>query len=160
MFLIFFPKEYQGAASIFSVLIISILFIQISGLYNLMIYQKKKSLWIMYVSILGAIASIAFNFLLVPKYSMTGAALASVITAFLMLLAKHYYAKKSFYIKLPYRKVLVSLLVFALVIVVSLYININIYLLLTLKVVIIFVVTWFLYFKYKKELKLLASNDE
>jgi len=148
--LIFFNKDYLESINIIPLIIVSIFLINISGLYNLMIYQEKKSRTIMSISIIGAALSIGFNFLLVPTKGMIGAALASVLAALAMLVLKFIYAKKTYYVDLPIPNLLFWFLLSGIIIAIDLNLMINIYISLIFKVLIMLISIFIIYKKNKK----------
>lgn len=155
---IFFSGEYLKANKILLLLILSVLFIQLAGLYNLMVYQHKKSVWIMYVSIIGALASIGFNFLLVPKYGLIGAAVASILTSLLILIVKYFFAKKSYYLQLPIGKISFWIFVATIIVAIDSNLNYNIYLLVVIKLILVGAFSTIVYLRNKEKLKLLLKQ--
>lgn len=152
---IFFNSDYLRTIEVFPILMLSIFFIQISGIYNLMIYQYKKPQWIMIISILGALSSIGFNFLLVPKFGMIGAAIASVFSAALLLGLKFVYAKKSYFIPLPLKLIFMLSSILSILIIIDISLSFDIYISLITKTIALLITAYFLYLKYKDTIKLL-----
>lgn len=153
---IFFDKSYDEAIVLIPLIILSILFVNISGFFNLMIYQEKKPKIIMYISILGAFISILLNFLFVPSYSMIGAACASIVTAFIILVCKYIYARKAYYISLPIKNLIVYFLLGLIVIFFDLKFVYNLYLSLFIKCIILSLMILYFYIKNKNLRKLIT----
>tara|TARA_R110002049_G_scaffold2365_2_gene17257 strand:- start:14510 stop:15925 length:1416 start_codon:yes stop_codon:yes gene_type:complete len=155
---IFLDEKYVSAAGVIPLIVFSLLILQISGLYNLMIYQSKKSTTIMSISIVAAFASIVFNFLLIPKFGMYGAAWSSITSAIMIFILSHIYAKKNYYIKLPLKKVLVWITIASSIVFLDIYINLtNFYLLFAVKIILTALGFYFFYKREFKTLKLLIK---
>lgn len=153
---LFFDKTYAQAISLIPLIIVSIFFVNISGLFNLMIYQEKKPKTIMYISIVGAFVSILLNFLLVPLYSMLGAAFASIITALIILVGKYVYARKAYYISLPIRSMFVYFVLGLIIVFFDMKINYNLYYSLFFKCIILSLMIILFYVKNKNLSKLIV----
>lgn len=97
---LFLNERYRQAALYIPILVLSVIFVQLGGLYNLMIYQNKKSNTIMYISIVGALFSIGLNFAIVPRWGAYGAAWVNVLTSAIIMLLTIFYAKRNYYIQL------------------------------------------------------------
>ena len=71
----------------------------------------------MYVLLVGAVITIVSGYILIPIYGIVGAALASTIASFLMMIPMIYYTTKLTKVNLPYKfltKVLIASIVMAL----------------------------------------------
>jgi O-antigen/teichoic acid export membrane protein len=153
---LFFDKSYSPAIGLIPLIIVSILLVNISGLFNLMIYQEKKPKTIMYISIVGAFSSILLNFLLVPRYSMIGAAYASIITALIIMVIKYVYARKAYYIGLPIKSMFVYFVFGLIIIFFDMKFSYNLYYSLVIKCVILGLVIIVFYIKNKSLRKLIT----
>lgn len=80
------------------VLMLSVVFLAMAGLYGSNFSATRESKYFFYSSIWGAIASILFNFLLIPTFGIMGAALSVSISFFVMAIARMKYAWK--YVKI------------------------------------------------------------
>ena len=143
----FYPPEFSPSILAFQILILTagIIFLY-RPFYDAMIVlnQQAKTFWI---TIAGAVTNVILNLLLIPKYSLYGAAVATVITNLLILLIIIFYAKKFTFIQLPNLKIFFTFLTSAiassfmyLVIKQSLIYNINIFFLVILGAAIYFMV--------------------
>ena len=153
---LFFDKSYSPAIGLIPLIIVSILLVNISGLFNLMIYQEKKPKTIMYISIVGAFLSILLNFLLVPRYGMIGAAYASIITALIIMVSKYVYARKAYYIGLPIKSMFFYFVLGLIVIFFDMKFNYNLYYSLVTKCVILGLLIIVFYIKNKSLRKLIT----
>lgn len=94
---IFFSPEYLESYKIVSVVSLAFGISAFLGIFNLAIYQEKKTLYLMYINIIAAFVNVALNFIFVSNYGVMGAAWASVFTYCIVAILSYYYAKKSFY---------------------------------------------------------------
>lgn len=78
-------------------------------LYDAMIVldQQKKTFWI---TMAGAVVNVALNLILIPKYSLYGAAAATVVTHSLVLLIMLVFIKKFTFLRFPALKIVLTLL--------------------------------------------------
>ena len=90
-------SNYLKAYVIIPLFAISNMISQIAGLFNLSIYQVKKSIIVMYIMLISSFSSIALNFILVPQYAIYGAAISSVISMIIMWALGYFSAKMLFY---------------------------------------------------------------
>tara|TARA_R110002167_G_scaffold127834_5_gene309652 strand:- start:4893 stop:6311 length:1419 start_codon:yes stop_codon:yes gene_type:complete len=152
-------EKYKGAAILIPVITFSFFLIQVASFYNLMIYQSKKSILIMTISIVGAVFSIGFNFLLVPHLGANGASWAAVFSAFILLLLKVYFAFKNYYIKIDYTKSIIITISLSLLVFLDIfYLNINMFLSLGVKFFICTISMFYYYNSNKNKFKLLFSR--
>jgi len=122
--LAFFSKEiikvlalnanYWDAYQVVPLIILAYIFMGARSVQNLGLYLKNKTKYIAYNTILAAVLNIGLNFLLIPKYKMMGAALATVIS-FVVLYFVTYFVANRFY-KIPYENMkLLKMLVLAII---------------------------------------------
>ncbi|MDO8486242.1 MAG: flippase [Candidatus Staskawiczbacteria bacterium] len=69
--------------------------------------QQIKTFW---VTIAGAVVNVVLNLILIPKYSLYGAAVATVITNFLILVIIVYFTKKFTFIRFPVLRIFFTFL--------------------------------------------------
>jgi len=103
--------KYWGGVYIVPIILLAYIF---NGIYiNLMvgIYVEKKTKYLPLITGLGAVITIAFNFILIPIWGLTGAALAT-LTSYLSMAIYIYIVSQKFYpIKYELKKVFTMLLV-------------------------------------------------
>lgn len=98
-------KAYWEGLSIVPIILFSYL---LYGIYiNFMagIYIEKKTKYLPLITGLGAVTNIAANFLLIPLYSYTGAAAATLLSYLVMMIGIHYYSQKFYKINYEYKKI-------------------------------------------------------
>ncbi len=103
--------EYWGAYLIVPLLSLSVFFVNMreTTIWGLII---RKRTWIMGLIVIFATAlNIALNILLIPRFTMTGAAFAAIITNFTYWFACFYYAQKALHVPYELGKVLLILAV-------------------------------------------------
>lgn len=135
----FYPPDFTPSILAFQILILTagIIFLY-RPFYDAMIIlnQQTKTFWI---TITGAIANVILNFILIPKYSLYGAAIATAITNLLIFVVIMFYTVKFTFIRFAFPKISLTLLasgaasvVMYLVIKQPLIYNINIFILVLL----------------------------
>ena len=112
------PKQYWSAYKVVPILIMSIL-IGVGGLQSLMnigIFLEKKTKYAPLIVSCGAVLNILFNALLVPRYGMMGAAIATVISSACMVAITIKINQKVYPVSYEYRRIgHLSILFFAVV---------------------------------------------
>ena len=97
----FYPFDFSPSILAFQILILTagIIFLY-RPFYDAMIVlnQQAKTFWI---TIAGAVTNVILNLILIPKYSLYGAAIATVITNLLIFLLLFYFALRFASIKFP-----------------------------------------------------------
>lgn len=108
---ILFGPEYQAAILAMRILCISIVTIAISNFmgYQILVTLGKEKI-IFFSTIMGAVINIGLNVLLINRYSLYGAAIASVVTEGLIAIYQYYHVKNMISIKASINEVL-SLLI-------------------------------------------------
>lgn len=122
---ILFNERYLKAFSIVPLLCLSYLISLSSGIFNMMIYQEKKTKLIMVATIFGATISILLNFIFIPRIGVYGAALSAIISYIITFLIKYNYAKKCYYIPIDWKYVLPFFLIAIALVSVFIYIDIE-----------------------------------
>jgi len=81
----------------------AILFSCIKAYYfNISFHLKRRTRIQLRISLLGAICNVVLNFILIPMYGMIGAALATLISFFLIMVITWYVGKSLFSLPIPY----------------------------------------------------------
>lgn len=102
--LFIFGKEFLGGVLALQILIWTIFLISICGVYaNSLLACFQKKIFTIGVG-LGALVNILFNILLIPKFSLEGAAAATVLAEIsIFIYMYHYFSKKLFKLNfIPY----------------------------------------------------------
>jgi len=106
--------DYWFAYQVVPYIILAYIFSGARAVTNLGLFLKRKTSYIAYNTIGAAVLNIGLNFILIPKYRMMGAAVAT-ITSFIALYFVTYFVADRFY-KIPYENVkLLKMLILAIV---------------------------------------------
>lgn len=89
---VFFPNFIDGISS-FNLLLIAIYFFALSSIFSNYLAGKNLPRWIVYLFLLALVVNIILNILLIPTYNYNGAAVASIISYFMIWII--YYVKLS-----------------------------------------------------------------
>ncbi|MCK4819091.1 polysaccharide biosynthesis C-terminal domain-containing protein, partial [bacterium] len=92
--------DYWAAYQVVPYIILAYIFSGARSVANLGLYLKRKTKYIAYNTIGTAVLNIGLNFILIPKYKMIGAAVATIIS-FVVLYVATYFVANRFY-KIPY----------------------------------------------------------
>lgn len=92
---LYLGKEYNYTGSLLMILAITLLFISWNNVLRTQYFipQSKDKLYVVAVWV-GALINVIINILLIPKYSCTGAAIATVIAYFSVTCFELYFARK------------------------------------------------------------------
>ncbi len=163
-FIVLFSKEaiqllldpkYFEAYKIVPIIAFAYLVSQISGLFNLMIYQEKKVIQLVVIGFIGAVINVLLNFLLVPPLGTYGAGYATVLAFIVIFVLDWWYAKKCYYLTFNWRLIgSVFLLLFA-IIILFYFMHFNIYITLLIKVLACVVLGLLFLKKYYKQLRMI-----
>ncbi|MFH2143400.1 MAG: oligosaccharide flippase family protein, partial [Bacteroidota bacterium] len=77
MILLFLDSKYADAWVIVNIICFANIIGGISGLFNLMIYQQKKTVSMMIIVMISAMVNVGMNFILIPKVGYIGAAIVT-----------------------------------------------------------------------------------
>jgi len=101
IFKLFIGRNYYEGLKIIPVVMMSYLFIGIQNNASIWYKITKKTMVGAYITAIGAILTIVFNYMLVPKLGYYGAAVTRLLTFGLMAAITIYLGNKKFFI--PYR---------------------------------------------------------
>ena len=103
-------KEFWGAVIIIPISALAIFFVNMKEVtvYGLHIAKKTKIIGI--IVVFSTILSLALNFLLIPIWDITGAAIATLLTQFIYWYACYYYSQKVFFVPYEIRKIVVMVI--------------------------------------------------
>lgn len=89
-----FPQDYHSGADVVAILTCGTIIFQLSGFLNLAYYQNKKTGIIMWISISSAVLTILLNVILIPRFSLLGAAFTYLFSSFIVFLLTLVLSKK------------------------------------------------------------------
>lgn len=152
----FLDPQYLDAYKIIPIIGFGYFASQISGLFNMMIYQQKKTKQLLLISLTGAGFNILFNFMLIPNFGIHGAAYATALSFLLILLSTWFLAKKSYYIPVNWFNAIKLFIVLIFIFVITpVIVTEHKYLSITVKAIICMTLVFYTYTKNVKVIKLL-----
>jgi O-antigen/teichoic acid export membrane protein len=116
-------KDFWGAVIIIPVLSLSIFFVNMKEVTVYGLHIAKKTRIIGIIVVFSTILSLVLNFLLIPIWDITGAALATLLSQAIYWYSCYYYSQKVFFVPYEIRKIFVMLLTGAILSFSSLFIN-------------------------------------
>ena len=84
IFKYFLGKDFQNGQTYVSCLAIGYFFWGINVYFQAIILYKKKTFYLLVISIIGLVLNLILNYLLINKYQTMGAAYSTAITYFVM----------------------------------------------------------------------------
>ena len=97
--------EYWAGLQIVPIVLLAYL---INGMYSVFaagIYIEEKSIYVPFITGTGALVNVIVNFLLIPVLGITGAALATLASYFVMALGYYYVTQKFFKVKYELKRI-------------------------------------------------------
>jgi len=116
-------KDFWGAVVIIPVLSLSIFFVNMKEVTVYGLHIAKKTRIIGIIVVFSTILSLVLNFLLIPIWDITGAAVATLFSQAIYWYSCYYYSQKVFFVPYEIRKIFVMLLTGAILSFSSLFIN-------------------------------------
>lgn len=123
---VLFAADYYIAWKPAIILLFAFLFNTLSGFLGTIYTSAKKTFFLFLSTLIAAIINIIFNILLIPKFGMVGAAIATLISYFFVWIFRLLNTKKILDMKLDLKKDIVSYILIVLEILL-LELNINFY---------------------------------
>ncbi len=125
-------ETYWGGVKIIPIILISYMFFGVYVNLTVGIFIEKKSEWMVIFTGLAAIFNISSNFYLMPAYGMMGAAYATILAYFIMMVSIYIANQKLYTIKYEYGRIfwIVGYLMVAVILYYSIELNITLRLLL------------------------------
>ena len=111
-------SKFWDGVSIVPIIMIAYVFYGVYVNFIVGIYLKKKSKYLVYITGISALANVGLNFLLIPRYGMTGAAVATVIAYALMSLTLVAVTRRFYPVNYEYKRLLHVVLVIGIMFVV------------------------------------------
>lgn len=103
--IIFTSKEYLLAYKLVPIIALSYFLYEMNSFYSLGIEIKNKTYLESYILIFGGIVNIILNILLIPRYSMYGATISTIISYIFMNIIYIFYAMPMYYIRYDFKAV-------------------------------------------------------
>ena len=147
-------SRFKEAYHYLPIILASNIFVVGSGLTARFYEQSKKTKQNMVIYLFAMCLNIGLNYLLIPEYSIYGAAVATILSFFFVFLYTYNYAKrKCYFTPINWNIILPLITVFIVIIICFLYFDgINIFLSLILKIILLIILSSILIIKYYKDL--------
>ena len=156
--ILLFESEYYSAYKLIPIIVLAYIISQSAGPLNLSIYQNKKTVVVMVNMIIVGVINILLNFLLIPIYGAFGAAYATLITYISLFVIQYHAARRYFFIPYNFKILLPLLILFIAFHSFFVFLDIeNMYLSIIIKLIVILIICWITYIKYKKEIVVLFT---
>ena len=117
----FLHPNYWSGLNIVPIVLLSYVFL---GMYNNFIagiYIEKKTSWLPIISLIGGIANVLFNFILIPESKGFGAAVSTLISYFLIAISTYFISQKFYSIKFETSKIVRIFLITFFIYFISIY---------------------------------------
>ena len=123
LFSILFPPSYDGAIDIIVILAAGVS-IQIFGVYSSVQYAyTKRHFWIFPITVVGTVCNVGLNILLIPRYGLIGAGIATLISTFVLNIIFGYVGQKLYRIQYEWKTIIAMLININIAMIVILYLK-------------------------------------
>ncbi len=115
-------EKYWGGLVIIPYILIAYLF---SGLYlnlNVAAFFQNKIKYLIISSAAGCASNIALNFILIPQYSIIGAAIATMLSYMIMFVVLYYFSQKIYRIEYEWGSIFKAAIITLLLFIINIYI--------------------------------------
>lgn len=154
-----FDKRYEEAYKILQILSLSTIISQATGLFNLQLYQEKKTLQPTFIIIMGAILTIIINRIITSQYGMYGAAVTQVVTSFFIFTGIYFMSKKiGFFIPANWKQIIPILITFLFIFIIIRFFDETSHIAIIIKTVTFLIFILFYLKKFKKNIIKLINN--
>ncbi len=99
-------RNFWGGLNIVPVILFGYLFNGLYVIFTAGIFIKEKSIYVPFITGIGAVVNIGVNFALIPSLGMMGAAIATLAAYFAMALSLYIVTQKIYKIEYEYKKML------------------------------------------------------
>jgi O-antigen/teichoic acid export membrane protein len=87
-------KMIEDEINTFYILLGGVFFLITSNIFHYDLYVRKKDNIILYTAIIGVMMNVVLNLILIPKFNIFGAAIATLISFFVIFLLKYLYSRR------------------------------------------------------------------
>ena len=98
-------SEYWAGLHIVPFILLAYLINGMHTIFSAGIYIEEKSIYVPVITGIGALINIALNFLLIPVFSLTGAAIAALVSYFFIGVGYYYVAQKFFNVNYELKRI-------------------------------------------------------
>lgn len=118
----FLNIRFHEAYKIIPVFLLSIIFSELSGIFQLKFIFRNETIWFPVTLIISAILNTILNFILIPQYGIYGAAFVKSVTEFIVLLLSYFLSQRLHKSKYNLsQNLLIFLIVIGLVFIINLF---------------------------------------
>ena len=103
-------NQYWEAVVIIPFLALSVVFVNMKDVTVYGLHVVKKTRIIGIIVVFSTLSGLGLNFLLIPLWDITGAAIATLLTQFIFFMICYYYSQKAFFVPYEVRKIFVLVL--------------------------------------------------
>lgn len=97
--------SYLNAYTVIPLIVLSMIFMCSDNVFQIGILLKRKTHYLPFITAIAATANVMLNFLLIPKYNMMGAALATMFSFFIYILSIYLVSQKILAIPFEIRRI-------------------------------------------------------
>lgn len=99
---LFYGNKYDGAEDVLRILVYTAIPVSLGVVQGIWIVNEKLNNINLYKSIIGACSNVIFNFLLIPRFGIVGAAFSTLISYFLSAMVSNlFFCRDVFFAQLP-----------------------------------------------------------
>jgi len=117
----FLGQKYWGGMSIVPYILLAYFFFGLFTNLNIASYYENKIKYLIYSTLAGCISNIVFNFILIPRISIIGAALATLLSYYIMFIVLYYFSQKIYYIQYEWNKIVPIILSAVTLVMINIY---------------------------------------
>lgn len=101
----FLDEKYWGGMPIVPFILLSYFFFGLYTNLNIASFYENKIKYLIISAFVGCASNIIFNLVLIPIYSIKGAAIATLLSYFLMFIVLYVYSQRVYFIKYEWNKI-------------------------------------------------------
>ena len=117
----FLGQKYWAGMSIVPYILLAYFFFGLYTNLNIASYYENKIKYLIYSTLAGCVSNIIFNIILIPRISLIGAALATLLSYYIMFIVLYYFSQKVYYIQYEWNKIVPVILSAVTLVLVNIY---------------------------------------
>jgi O-antigen/teichoic acid export membrane protein len=142
-------KNYWSGLGIIPFILLAYLFFGLYTNLNVASYFENKIKYLIISSAAGCASNVILNLILIPAYSITGAAIATMLSYMIMFFVLYYFSQKIYKINYEWRPViyitLITFILYFAIVIISDKVQIAYFMLVIVKIISVFIVVFFVY---------------
>jgi O-antigen/teichoic acid export membrane protein len=116
-------RAYLGGLVILPYILLAYLFFGLYTNLNVASYFKDKTRYLLISSAAGFVSNIVFNIILIPSYSIIGAAISTTISYFVMFVVLYVFSQRIYRIGYEWKKIFGAVVITAILYALNIYIS-------------------------------------